>query len=389
MRTTGLINPARPVNWSAPLNRGLVSWWRVVRNSGWRGGLTWRDLCRRNHGTLTGGPLWTGPGDASAAGALFFDGSDDWANFGDVNAVDGATALTFAILIRFRTFVDFDGIMVKDSNDNSRFGMFLGGTGAGNNSGLLLATGNGSNSFGAVSSLFTLNKLHHIVMRFDGAEATNATRLRCWTDGVERSLTYTGTIPATTASNTANLGIAAGRSAGATLHCDVLDARIYNRAISANEACLLNQASRTGYRRELQPPPRRYAVWSLFVPALPLAAGAITAVDTTPTSVQLLGATPTGGFQPITQQWYMSTTEGFTPGAGNILAGETALALSKTGLTPNTTYYFVLRYTDAAASTLDVRATVVLTPIILGPYYFDEVEEPWLAGRWQSQIVSK
>lgn len=42
-------------------------------------------------------------------------------------------------------------------------------------------------------------------------------------------------------------------------------------------------------------------------------------------------------------QWYRSTTQGFTPGVGNILSGETSRTLVQTGLTPNTIYYYVLR----------------------------------------------
>src|SRR5690606_30479453 len=58
---------------------GLISWWMVLPH--WRGGLTWRDLCGRNHGTLTNmdPPTdWVGPrGRPGGWGALDFDGSND------------------------------------------------------------------------------------------------------------------------------------------------------------------------------------------------------------------------------------------------------------------------------------------------------------------------
>lgn len=73
----------RPVNWSHPLNRGLVSWWLAMPHSG-RRGLTWRDLCGRNHGTLTNGPVWGGAkGRRGGFASLEFDGDND--------RVDGAS----------------------------------------------------------------------------------------------------------------------------------------------------------------------------------------------------------------------------------------------------------------------------------------------------------
>lgn len=42
---------SQPVNWSHPLNRGLVAWWLAAPRC--RGGAVWRDLLGRHHGTLT------------------------------------------------------------------------------------------------------------------------------------------------------------------------------------------------------------------------------------------------------------------------------------------------------------------------------------------------
>lgn len=80
------IDWARPVNWSWPLNRGLVSWYSAVPGpgrAGWKSN-RWRDLCGRNHGTLTNmdpATDWVGPrGRPGGFGALDFDGSDDLAS---------------------------------------------------------------------------------------------------------------------------------------------------------------------------------------------------------------------------------------------------------------------------------------------------------------------
>jgi hypothetical protein len=70
----GPINTSQPVNWASPLNRGLVSWWLCLPSPGWRGGATFRDLCNRNHGTLTN---MDPPTDWVAKG-LEFDGTNDY-----------------------------------------------------------------------------------------------------------------------------------------------------------------------------------------------------------------------------------------------------------------------------------------------------------------------
>jgi hypothetical protein len=58
------VDPACPVEWAHPLNVGRIGWWLRVPNSGWSGGLTFRDLVRggRNphDGILTSGPTWVG-----------------------------------------------------------------------------------------------------------------------------------------------------------------------------------------------------------------------------------------------------------------------------------------------------------------------------------------
>lgn len=83
-----------------------------------------------------------------------------------------------------------------------------------------------------------------------------------------------------------------------------------------------------------------------------ITAGAISLVSKTQNQVVLSATAATGGTAPYTYQWYRSTTPGFTPGGGNILAGKTALSLTDSGLIPGTQYYYSMIATDAAAATI-------------------------------------
>ncbi len=53
-----------------------------------------------------------------------------------------------------------------------------------------------ANNFGYFASNDT--NWHHILYQFDGTASGNSGRLRCWLDGVEKTLTFFGTIPQTT-----------------------------------------------------------------------------------------------------------------------------------------------------------------------------------------------
>ncbi len=81
----------QPVNWRHPLNVGLVSWWKALPK--YAGGARLIDLCNRNPGTLTNGPLWVGGRHFSA---LKFDATDDLVNCGANASLKMANNLTFA-----------------------------------------------------------------------------------------------------------------------------------------------------------------------------------------------------------------------------------------------------------------------------------------------------
>jgi len=81
-----------------------------------------------------------------------------------------------------------------------------------------------------------------------------------------------------------------------------------------------------------------------------------------------------GGVGPYTYQWYRDTATPVTPGAGNLVAGATALTLNDSGLIPNTAYYYVLRALDTgnADDPKDSNELAVLTnPQTLSPNQFD------------------
>ena len=91
-----------------------------------------------------------------------------------------------------------------------------------------------------------------------------------------------------------------------------------------------------------------------------LTTGVISLVSLTQNVVNLICTAATQGTGPYTYQWCRSTTAGFVPGAGNFIAGATALTLADTSKIPGTTYYYSVISTDAVSSAVNaVQFTAV------------------------------
>jgi hypothetical protein len=80
-----------------------------------------------------------------------------------------------------------------------------------------------------------------------------------------------------------------------------------------------------------------------------LMSGVATAGSTTDTTASATATDATLGTTPYAYQWYRSTIPGQT---GAIVSGQTTLNLSDSGLSPGTTYYYKLRYTDAGTGSV-------------------------------------
>lgn len=110
-----------------------------------------------------------------------------------------------------------------------------------------------------------------------------------------------------------------------------------------------------------------------------ITAGVLSQVAVSSTTANLAATAATGGTGPYTYQWYRSTTTGFTPGGGNIIAGATALTLADTGLIPNTQYYYKVVATDTGHSndTAEYTQLAVATAApVLSPNQF--AQSPYL-----------
>jgi hypothetical protein len=107
-----------------------------------------------------------------------------------------------------------------------------------------------------------------------------------------------------------------------------------------------------------------------------LSVGPIVKVSGTATT-NVLSGSASGGTAPYAYIWYRSTISGFTPGAGNTIAGQVTSTLNDSGLTPGTVYYYEYTVNDAASATLNSsQAAEPTSAATLDPNQFGMVEMP-------------
>lgn len=231
--TYGYIDPACPINWAHPLNRGLRAWWYIPRNPGWWGGEKLRDLCIRSPGTLNGGVLWRG----GMGGACEFDGSNDYVSISNGPSLTGPCSV-FA--------------WVKPIGFGAPGAKWIVAEGDGGSDAYLLewnATA-AKASFAWAGAAYRLTGATDLVVgkwaHIGGSRggSTGAWNASVWYNGVsDASASAIATNPNTAA------GVSIGRLGSASVGYAnglIRDVRLYDREVRAAEAAALYYQSRTG-----------------------------------------------------------------------------------------------------------------------------------------------
>lgn len=240
-----------PVNRACGLNAGLVSWWLNLPNRFGGGGLRFRDLCRRNHGTLTNGPTWVGGGRPGGWGALSTANASDRVNVPEFFAGFNKVVNTVSLWFYARGLANAP---VLFSSGNSEVHFF----GEVDATHIYWNTG-GGNSFRTYSVSLSAGRWYHLAFCRTGAGDSGTLYL----DGNTLS-SYAGSMDGSGTVSGTDLWVGNYFSAGLGLDGLTDDFRAYSgRGLSASEVLALYQDSRRGHPDTLRRPSRR--AW--FVPA--------------------------------------------------------------------------------------------------------------------------
>lgn len=125
--------------------------------------------------------------------ALDCDGTDDEIDHGDIPGIDGGTLLTAMGWFFIDTLELNGGLLVKGDKVGGGFAFEMKMTSP--TSTLQVRIGTGGS--GAVASQVVASAWAHFGFVYNGGGAANADRLKMYKNGVELSITFSGTIPAT------------------------------------------------------------------------------------------------------------------------------------------------------------------------------------------------
>lgn len=130
------------------------------------------------------------------------DGNSGGFSCGDIQSLDSAQQFTWEAWVNIRSWQNWTGIF----KDNGKTVLELGDV-PGN---LYCIIRNPGNTYGYATNVLPLNTWTHVAMVFDGTAASNAARLKLYINGVQKTLTFSGTIPAYTENNNTPLMIGKG-----------------------------------------------------------------------------------------------------------------------------------------------------------------------------------
>lgn len=238
----GWVDPACPVEWGHPLNRGLVGWWLAAPNSGWWGGKHVYDAVRggkrTNNGSFVASTFWSPspPGKISPC-AGFGGGAGNYITIPANMWLRPSSALTVSAWAMPRSFTAPNQRILGSRDAAGGFTGFLLAWDSGSPGSMRMLIGNGSSYDIALSSVAsTVDRWEHFIGTWNGSNIVlYRNGVQVGTSAAASGISY-GATPA-------DLQFAKEASGVNTAHMRLTDVRLYNRGLSPAEARELHSQS--------------------------------------------------------------------------------------------------------------------------------------------------
>ena len=204
-----------------------------------------------NHGTLVSGTtggnttttaMWDKGG--KKGGAMEFDGTDDMVaisnfQFPISNQFSMSQFINFKTLTAYRPIIgqwnnaNQDNILLRLDNSNNDELRFC----------VANSLTNTCSNYGVTTDLnLAINQWRNVQIIYDGTQSVNADKLKLYVDGQKKTLSFTGTIPATI-QITSTAGLSIGGNSGSYTNFLMDDLRIFSYALSEDEIKTLYNGS--------------------------------------------------------------------------------------------------------------------------------------------------
>ena len=186
-------------------------------------GTTWFDLASGNNGTLVNGPTY----DATSGGSILFDGTNDYANFGNVQSLNSLTSgVTIGAWIKSSSTTTYSAILQKwyQSGMQGGFQLFISSGGI-----LTLAIGDFITGYSGGSSTVSVitGSWVYVTATYD----MNA--IKIYINGVLNSTT--SLVRSVVNSNNATLFLGQDDYGGRFFRGNISSATVHNRALTSTE----------------------------------------------------------------------------------------------------------------------------------------------------------
>jgi len=178
---------------------------------------------------------------------LTFDGANDYVDLGNITELNGASQFTIEAMVYCTASNEFRTIFSKREDHYKKIQLYFPGTNK-----MTFALGDSDLMEASMSSTFPLNTWVHLVAEYNATASTNQEKMKIYLNGVAATLTYSGTVPSSTATNTATALIGSESTATDTrlyYSGKMNDFRIWNKArstaqiLSSANQCLSDSKS--------------------------------------------------------------------------------------------------------------------------------------------------
>lgn len=218
------------INTGHQLSQGLVGLWLLNEQGGKAGDISGKG----NTGTLTNGAVWNNDSVTFSNGLTYYIQTPFAGNAS--GGPSGASKYSISLWVKPTGTLGTNQAMIGwyDSGNSAGFFMQTGATVA---SQILILAYNSGASYGEspVGSLVS-GKLYHLVMVFDGTQSTNAIKMKLYINGIAQTISFAGTMPTSIGTITNNLRIGDAGALARYWTGTISNVRIYNRALSQQEA---------------------------------------------------------------------------------------------------------------------------------------------------------
>jgi hypothetical protein len=231
------LSPTWTPKWS-----NLVGYWKMDGS--------WLDSSGNySAGTGTNSPTFSATAKIGSQSGSFVSASSQSVALGDVTQLNGVSKFTMVGWCRFTSLVDNMKCISKYSGANDRISIGLSQAGAGSNDDWSLVLGNSTLAYGYTNSgLVATGVWYHFALVFDGSQSTNENRLILYINGEQKTLTFVGTIPATTSSSLSGTQLTLSRAnAGEYMNGFIDDVGIFNTTLSASDIALIYNRQKQKY----------------------------------------------------------------------------------------------------------------------------------------------